>query len=152
MIGASKYIQNGFIMIEDSTLKRRMTLISKGYVEVESYEFTSKTVRFRKRIRPRDGVLAYDIVIKYDVILSDHYVGSLEDNSDYYFEGVRLVVWRRDDVDPYDDDTDSDCKPLLRKIGSQEIHPPTLRMLEQFAAVLGYSPPPATDTDSEAEA
>lgn len=152
MIGASKYFQSGFIMIENSTLKRRMTLISKGYVQEDIYELADKTVQFRKRIRPQEGVLAYDIVIKYDVFLSDHYRGSLEDNSTYFFEGVRLVVWRRDDVDSYDDDADSDYKPLLRKIGSQEIHPTTLRMLEQFAAVLGYSPPPATETDSETEA
>jgi hypothetical protein len=88
-------------MFADSLPKRPDTLASKGY-EREEGQFdewgtSTKKVRFRKRIRPLEGDLAFDIVIEYELFVSDDPDATWAENCDYSFEEVRLVVWRKED-------------------------------------------------------
>jgi hypothetical protein len=132
-------------MFADSLPKRPDTLTSKGYKREEGdfdqWGASTKKVRFRKRIDPPLRSLVFDIVIEYELFVSDDPDASWEDNCNYSFEEIRLVVWRRENVDAEDDDLDADRKPRLQKVGTHELRPETLRTLEQFEAVLGYSPP-----------
>jgi hypothetical protein len=132
-------------MFADSLPKRPDTLTSKGYKRedgpFDEWGSSTKRVRFRKRISPLDGELVFDIVIAYELFVSDDPDATWEQNCDYSFEEVRLVVWHKEDADGDEDDTVADRKPRLHKVGTQELHPKTLRSLEQFADVLGYEGP-----------
>ena len=41
----------------------------------------------------------FAIVIEYQLFVSDNPDATTEQNCDYSFEGVRLVVWRKEDAD-----------------------------------------------------
>jgi hypothetical protein len=132
-------------MFADSLPKRPDTLTSKGYKREEGqfdeWGSSTKKVRFRKRLSPLEGDLMFDIVIEYELFVSDDPDATWEQNCDYSFEAVRLVVWRKEDADSGDEDTDADRKTRLQKVGAHELLPKSLRTLEQFAAVLGYEAP-----------
>ena len=138
-------------MFADSLPKRPDTLTSKGYKREEGpfdeWGSSTKKVRFRKRISPLAGDLMFDIVIEYELFVSDDPDATWEKNCDYSFEEVRLVVWRREEADSEDDDTEAQRKPRLHKVGAHELRPKTLRTLEQFAAVLGYEAPPSVQDE-----
>ncbi len=138
-------------MFADSLPKRPDTLTSKGYQreegEFDPWGASVKKVRFRKRIRPTSGKLVFDIVIEYELFVSDDPDATWEQNCNYSFEEVRLVVWRREDADTEDDDPDDGRKTRLLKVGTHELRPKTLRTLEQFAAVLVDPNPPQPEPD-----
>jgi hypothetical protein len=136
-------------MFADSLPKRPDTLTSKGYKREEGpfdqWGSSTQKVRFRKRIIPLEGDLVFDIVIEYELFVSDDPDATWEQNCDYSFEEVRLVVWRKEDADR--DDDDSDRKPRLHKVGAHELRPKALRSLDHFATVLGYTQPPSGPTE-----
>lgn len=142
-------------MFADSLPKRPDNLTSKGYKREEGpfdeWGASAKKVWFRKRISPPDGELIFDIVIGYELFVSDAPDATWEQNCDYSFEEVRLVVWRKEAVDEDEDEPDDGRKPRIHRVGDHELRPKTLRSLEQFAAVLGYLPPPTGQTSDTSE-
>jgi hypothetical protein len=136
-------------MFADSLPRRPDALTSKGYTREEGrfdeWGSSTKKVRFRKRISPAEGDLVFDIVIEYELFVADDPDATWDQNCDYTFEEVRLVVWRRAGADGEDDG--SGHKPRLRQVGAHELRPKTLRSLVQFSKVLGYAPPPSAPNE-----
>lgn len=136
-------------MFVDSLPKRPDKLTSKGYEreegEFDQWSASVKKVRFRKRIDPPLGKLVFDIVIEYELCVSDDPDATWEQNCEYTFEEVWLVVWQRiEDADIEDENSDVHKTMRLQETGTHKLRPLTLRMLEQFAVVLGYEQKPPT--------